>query len=142
MECIIQFIIKTFPEIQIQPSGLGTEYFPDSDEEADGDDDSDGDSDNNMSDDDDDDDDDSDSDDEKSEVTYYGMHDRDEFPAVINLNGGMFDCIEEFHRKGIPYAHLLYFVVIVVTHEMGHYLNSCVRNSVYCFLQQGLTNRM
>lgn len=112
---MIEFITKTFPEIQIKPSGRGTKYMGNDDDDDDSDD----------SDEEDEDEDEDDNDDDG--MMAYGLHDREEYPAVIDINGGLFDCIEEFQRAGKPFGHLLYHTFIVIAHEMGHYLNTCVR---------------
>lgn len=106
---MVKFITMTFPEIQIKPNSRGTKYVGDDEgDESDMDEASDSESDDDQ-------------------MTAYGVHDREEYPGVIDVNGGLFDCIEEFQRTGRPYGHLLYHTFIVIAHEMGHYLNTCVR---------------
>lgn len=56
----------------------------------------------------------------------HGEINRDDEPNLILLNGNHFDAIENGLREGVNIGHYFYFLVVVITHELGHYLYGCV----------------
>lgn len=47
-------------------------------------------------------------------------------PNLVEINGTHFDAIERGLTEGVNIGHYFYFLIVVIVHELGHYLYGCV----------------
>lgn len=60
----------------------------------------------------------------------YAHHNRFTNPTQVKLNGVLFDMIENMYYDRRPIGHIFYLVFVVLSHELAHYLNTCVSSRI------------
>ncbi|KAI5851100.1 hypothetical protein DFP73DRAFT_582041 [Morchella snyderi] len=70
----------------------------------------------------------------------YAHHNRFTNPTQVKLNGVLFDMVENMYYERRPIGHIFYLIFVVLSHELAHYLNTCIWIREQERLQLDLTN--